>query len=136
MRAAGHDQRVITKPFRRWHPGDRAQAQLTRLEVEVSDLSQQDTDVAVALEDRTKGIRDLAGRQCPRRHLVGERLEEMKVAAVHQRDLDRRMPQLRHRLKAAETSADDDDVMARAGGLRRPIARLVEVTQAYGKSRP
>jgi len=39
-------------------------------------------------------------------------------------------------MKAAETSADDDNVMARAAGLRRPIARLVEVTQAYGKSRP
>jgi hypothetical protein len=60
----------------------------------------------------------------------------MEVAAVHQRDLDRRMPQLRDRLDAAETSAHNDDVMARAGGVRRAIARLVEVTQAYGKSRP
>jgi hypothetical protein len=56
--------------------------QLTRVEVEVGDLSQQDADVAVALEDRAQGIGDLARRERPGRDLVGERLEEMEVAAV------------------------------------------------------
>jgi hypothetical protein len=134
--SAGHDQRVVAKPIRRWHPGDGAQVQLTRVEIEVGDLSQQDADVAVALEDRTEGIGDLAGRQRPGRHLVRERLEEMEVAAVDERDLDRRIPQLRDRLEAAETFADDDDVVAGAGGLRRAVARLAAVTQAHGKSRP
>ena len=87
--------------------------QLTRVEVEVGDLSQQDADVAVALEDRAERIGDLAGRKRPRRDLVGERLEEMEVAAVDERDLDRRAPQLRDRLEAAESSADDDDVVLR-----------------------
>ena len=85
--------------------------QLTRVEVEVGDLGQQDADVAVALEDRAERIGDLAGRERPGRDLVGERLEEMEVAAVDERDLDRRTPQLRDRLQAAETSADDDDVV-------------------------
>jgi hypothetical protein len=34
----------------------------------------------------------------------------MEVAAIDERDLDRRTPQLRHRLQPAETSADDDVV--------------------------
>jgi hypothetical protein len=85
--------------------------QLTPVEVEVGDLGQQDADVAVALEDRAEGIGDLAGRERPGRDLVGKRLEEMEIAAVDERHLDRRTPQLGHRLQAAETSADDDDVV-------------------------
>ena len=111
VRAAGDDQRVVAEPFRRRHRPDGAQVQLTRVEVEVGDLGQQDADVAVALEDRAERIGDLAGRERPGRDLVGERLEEMEVAAVDERHLDRRTPQLRHRLQAAETSADDDDVV-------------------------
>jgi hypothetical protein len=85
--------------------------QLARVEVEVGDLSQQHADVAVALEDRAERIGDLAGRERPGRDLVGERLEEMEVAAVDERDLDRRTPQLRDRLEPTETSPDDDDVV-------------------------
>ena len=95
VRAAGDDQRVVAEPFRRRHRPDGAQVQLTRVEVEVGDLGQQDADVAVALEDRAERIGDLAGRERPGRDLVGERLEEMEVAAVDERDLDRRTPQLR-----------------------------------------
>jgi hypothetical protein len=91
--------------------------QLTRVEVEVGDLGQQNADVAVALEDRPEGISDLAGRKRPGRNLVRERLEEMEVAAVDERDLDQRTPQLRDRLQAAETSADDDDVVV-SGPIR------------------
>jgi hypothetical protein len=36
----------------------------------------------------------------------------MEIAAVDERHLDRRTPQLRHRLQTAETSADDDNVVA------------------------
>jgi hypothetical protein len=85
--------------------------QLTRIQVEVSYLGQKDADVAVALEDRSERIGDLTGRKRPGRDLVGERLEEMEVAAVDERDRDRRTPQLRDGLQAPETSADDDDVM-------------------------
>jgi hypothetical protein len=60
----------------------------------------------------------------------------MEVAAVDKRDLDRHVPQLRDGPQATETSADDNDVMTRAGAPRRAIAQLVEVTQAHRKSRP
>jgi hypothetical protein len=66
----------------------------------------------VALEDRAERIRDLAGRERPRSDLVRERLEEMEVAAVDERDLNRRTPELQGRLEAAETSADDDNMVA------------------------
>ena len=85
--------------------------QLARVEVEVGDLGKQDADVAIALEDRAERIGDLAGRKRPGRDLVGERLEEMEVAAVDERDLDRRTPQPRDRPEAAEPSADDDDAV-------------------------
>ena len=111
MRAAGDDQCVVAEPFRRRHRRDGAEAQLAGVEVEVGDLSQQDADVAVALEDRAEGIGDLAGRKRSSRDLVGERLEEMEVAAVDERDLDWRTAQLQDRLQAAETSADDDNVV-------------------------
>jgi hypothetical protein len=94
VRTAGDDQCVVAEPFRHRHRRDRAQVQFTRVEVEIRDLGQQDTDVAVALEDPAEGIRDLASRKRPGRDLVGKRLEEVEVAAVDERDLDRRSPQL------------------------------------------
>jgi hypothetical protein len=89
-----------------------------RVEVEVGDVREHDADVPIALEDRAKRIGDLAWRERPRRDLVGQRLEEMEVAAVDQRDLDRRTPQLPDRLDATETSAYYDDVVypGRGGG--------------------
>jgi hypothetical protein len=47
----------------------------------------------------------------------------MEIAAVDERHLDRRTPQLRHRLQAAETSADDDDVVVPGpkGAHSRPL---------------
>jgi hypothetical protein len=38
----------------------------------------------------------------------------LEVAAFDERDFDRRTPQLQDRLEAAETSADDDNVVAPA----------------------
>ena len=67
-----------------------------------------DADVPVALEDRSQRIGDLAGRQCPGRDLVGERLEEVKVPPVDERDLDRSSTKFENGLKSAEASADDD----------------------------
>ena len=43
--------------------------QLPRVEVEVGNLSQQDADIAVALEDRAEGIGDLAWRKRSSRDL-------------------------------------------------------------------
>ena len=135
MGAAGDDQRVVAEPLRRRHPRDRAEVQLARVEVEVGDLSQQDADVAGALEDRAQGIGDLTRRERPGRDLVRERLKEMEVAAIDERDLDRRTPQPRHRLQAAETSADDDNVVdARGVGSAHYSPGTIAASEAPGRA--
>ena len=89
--------------------------QLPRVEVEVLDLREQDADVAVALEDRAQRLGDLARRERTGRDLVGERLEEVEVAPVDERDLDGRTPQLQDGLDPAEATADHDDMLPPGG---------------------
>ena len=60
------------------------------------------------LEDRAQRIGDLARRERAGRDLVGQRLEQVEVAPVDQRDLDRRAAQLRDGLQPAEAAADHD----------------------------
>ena len=111
-RAAGDDQRVVRERRRRRHvrrPIAACSSRASRSKSATSASS--DADVAVALEDRAQRIGDLAGRQRAGRHLVGERLEEVEVAPVDERDLDRRMPKPERRLEAAEAAADDDDAV-------------------------
>ena len=67
----------------------------------------------MALKDRAQRVGDLGGRERAGGDLVGERLEEVEVAPVDERDLDRPAPQLRERLEAAESAADDHDVVLR-----------------------
>jgi hypothetical protein len=111
VRAAGDDEGVVAEPLRRSDGPYGAEVQLSRAEVEVSDLGEQDADAAMTLKDRAERIGDLARRKRARRDLIGERLEEMKVAAVDERDLDRCTPKLQDRLEAAEASSDDDDAV-------------------------
>ena len=56
-----------------------------------------------------------------RRHLVEERLEEVEVAAVDDRDLDRRLLEPAGGVEAAEPAAHDDDScrFQRASGQKR-----------------
>ena len=109
VRAAGDDQRVVGHRLRRRQIGDRPQDHLAPLEVEARDLGEQHAHVAVALEDRPQRIRDLARRQRAGRDLVAERLEQVEVAPVDQRDLHVCAPQPARGLESAEAAADDDD---------------------------
>ena len=87
-RAARDDERVVRQRLRRRYSVHRAQLQLARVEVEVGDLGEHDAHVAVAREDRAQRIRDLARRERAGRHLVGQRLEQVEVAPVDERDVD------------------------------------------------
>ena len=108
VRAAGDDQRVV-------RAADRAQCNQAcisaAVEVEVGDLGQQHAHVALAPEDGAERVGDLARRQRAGRDLVGERLEEVEVAAIDEREIDRRRGELQRGLQAAEAAADDDDPM-------------------------
>jgi len=109
VRAARDDQRVIGDRLRCRQAGDRSEDHLAPLEIEALDLGEQYAHVAVALEDGPQRIRDLARRQRAGRHLVGQRLEQVEVAPVDERDLHGCGPQPACRLESAEAAADDDD---------------------------
>lgn len=47
--------------------------------------------------------------QRPGRHLIQQRLKEMEVSPVQQRNLDARPAELAHRPQASEAPAVDDD---------------------------
>ena len=87
VRAARDDQRVVGHRFRCRQIADRPEDHLAPLEVEALDLGEQHAHVAVALEHRPQRIGDLARRQRAGRDLVGQRLEQVEVAPVDQRDL-------------------------------------------------
>src|SRR5207247_3994813 len=81
-------------------------------QIEAGDLAEQHADVLVALEDPAQRRGDLARRERAGRDLVHERLEQVEVATIDQRDLDRLAAQPPHGLQAAEPAADDDDAVA------------------------
>ncbi len=111
VRATGDDQRVVGDAGQRGHAGHRRELEPAPLEVDRARLRHQDADVARAPEDRAQRVCDFARRERPGRDLVGQGLEEVEVAAVDERDLDVRTPQVLHRLQASEAAADDDDAV-------------------------
>ena len=83
------------------------------LEVEAGDLGELDPHVAGAPQDVAQRRRDLARRQDAGGHLVQQRLEEVVVAPIEQRDVDAAgWPRNRHGGQPAEAASDDDDAVA------------------------
>jgi hypothetical protein len=58
---------------------------------------------------------DIAGVQRRRRDLVEQRLKQVVIAAIDQRDRDRRIGELARRREASEAAPDDDDVRSTCG---------------------
>ncbi len=77
-------------------------------EVETGDLRHQNTHVGVAPEDGAERVGDLPGRERTGRDLVGERLEQVEVASIYDREVDRRGGKVLCGLQPAEPAADDD----------------------------
>ena len=65
----------------------------------------------MALQDRAQRIGDLAGRERARGDLVGERLKEVEVAPVDERDLHGRPLEVQRGLEPAEAAPDHDDAV-------------------------
>ena len=135
VRAAGDDQRVVGHRLGCRQAGDRSKDHLAPLEVEACDLGEQHAHVAVALEHRPQRIGDLARRQRAGRDLVAQRLEEVEVAPVDERDLHACFPQRERSLESAEAAADDDDPMGTHDATSATPAVAISPCSAFSPPR-
>ena len=81
-----------------------------------------------AADDAADRRGDVARVQDRRRHLVEERLEQVVVAAIDERDVDGRLTEPQGGLEAAEPAAENDDA-------RPPLVLACHGTNLWG-SRP
>ena len=77
---------------------------------------------------------DLGGCQRGGRDLIEQRLEQMMVAAVDQRDADRRAREPKRRFQSAEAGADDDNAMRLCGRAARSSWRAPPVSDVSVRS--
>ena len=117
LRADGEDQPVVRERLLRLV----VDVDHTCFEVDVRDVSEHDTHVAVAGEDGADRGSDLSGRETGHRHLVEERLEEVIVRAVDQRDVDVGPRERLGGFEPAEAASDDDDAFC--FGVHRSTCR-------------
>ena len=71
----------------------RVDRQATCAQIDGDDFAEDDVGVALVAEQFAQGGRDVPLRQEPRRKLVEQRLEQVMVGAVDERDLDVGAPQ-------------------------------------------
>ena len=74
------------------------------------------SDVRLPPQDPANGRRDVAWRERGHRHLVEQRLEDVMVAAVDDRESNLRAPQRARRVEPAKAAADDHDMGKRHEG--------------------
>jgi hypothetical protein len=106
--AAADHQRVVGDRFR---ASCRPQPDLAFRQVEARRLGQHHAHVVLAAEDRAQRVTDFARRQRAGRHLVGQRLEQVEVAAVDQHHLEVAVLEVQRGLQPAEAGPDDDDTV-------------------------
>src|SRR5439155_12713945 len=104
------DQRVVGKLAV-------GQDHLALRDVEILDVAHQHVAISLVFENRTQRRGDVGGRELASGDLVEERLKEMKVATIDERELDRRAPQRAGGGQTAEATADDDDAMRFSAGI-------------------
>ena len=104
--ARGQDEEVVRQlPV--------AEDQALAAKVDPGGVGQEDGRVALPAQDVAQGRGDVRRGEAGGGDLVQERLEDVMVVAVDERDLDGRAPQRARRGKAGETPADDDDARSR-----------------------
>ena len=100
---AGQDQPV---ELERAKVGD----DLVSLPMNGRHLALQDADIRVLREDAADRSGDLGGTEARRRHLVQQRLKQMMVPTIDERDLDLGAgAKFFGRIQTAESAADDQD---------------------------
>ena len=118
-RAARDDQIVVRQPLVivAAHPRGSPAAGL----IDRAHLGEQDLDVLLAPQDPADGRRDVAGRKRRHRHLVEQRLEDVMIPAVENRDADPRAAEGAGGIQPAKAAADDDDMgKSHVGGACSP----------------
>jgi hypothetical protein len=80
-----------------------------RPQIDQRDLAHEHGDVALLAQDVAQRCGDRRRREAGGGHLVQQRLEQVMVAAIDQRDLHRCAAQLPHGPQAAESTTDDHD---------------------------
>jgi hypothetical protein len=81
------------------------------IEIEAGHIGELDAHVLVLAQYVPQRHRDLAGRKNSGAHLIQERLEEVVVASVDERHVDRHVAEEPARGKSTESAADDDDAV-------------------------
>ncbi len=84
-----------------------AEDEPARGRLEIDGLGEDDVRIGLAPQHEAERGRDVARVQAARRHLIEERLEEMEVSPVDQRDRDRSPAERLCHVEAAEAAADD-----------------------------
>jgi hypothetical protein len=78
--------------------------------VDVTYVREQHRDVLLAAQHPPDRRCDVARRQRRRSDLIQQRLEQMVIVAVEERDTDRGIGERPRRVETAEAAAEDDDV--------------------------
>src|SRR5262249_47410668 len=74
-------------------------------------FAQQHLRILLPAQHAAQGSRYFAGRERAGRHLVEERLEQMKIAAIDQRDVHRSPFEFQCRVEPGKTSTEDHNAM-------------------------
>ena len=103
VRGATRDEKVVV--------GNLAigQRHLPRGGVDAEHVAHVHGDVALVSQDVAQRRGDRRRGEAGRGHLVEQGLEQMMIAAIDQRDLDRRSLELAYRPQTGESTTDDDD---------------------------
>ncbi len=134
VRGAGRDDQRVVRDLLDL-VGDHPHRAL--LEVDVVDDAEQHAHIALLAEHRAQRRRDLPRRQHAGRDLVEQRLEQMLVVLVDQRDLDRLVLERLDGADAAEAAADDDDAVtvAEVGVVRAHRSEIDDSGAVWGRGR-
>ena len=124
LRAAGDDQRVVLERARARRPARRRAGATRRAARSKSTTSASTTrTLRRAAEDAPQRVADLGRRDGARGHLIGQRLEEVEVAPVDERDLDRQARELSAACRPPKPPPTTTTRCGRALGAAAPCRR-------------
>ncbi len=131
--AAGDDETVVADPQR---PAELVGVDLAGLEIDVFHLRQDDPQRLVVPQHVADGGSDLPLREDAGRHLVEQRLEEVMVRAVDERDPHGRTLERASGKEPSEAASDDHDMVPRvAAHAHSSRSTTVWTYRARGMSR-